>query len=197
MILESKNIPFQTIDITDPSQDEARIYMTENAQPKGDNKVPATPQIFNEATYCGDFEDLDSANECDEIGEFLKLTSDELKGVKIGITGILPKSASDEVAPSEPTETPLTNGMSTNNQEGETTEDPSVGAPEITSNEDEEETSPLGAVEEPSEEPHAEEEKTEASEDVWGMGETNSDPYDGTPENITRANHVEPEIVEA
>ncbi|CAL4135265.1 unnamed protein product, partial [Meganyctiphanes norvegica] len=159
MILESKNIPFQTIDITDPSQDEARIYMTENAQPKGDNKVPATPQIFNEATYCGDFEDLDSANECDEIGEFLKLTSDELKGVKIGITGILPKSASDEVAPSEPTETPLTNGMSTNNQEdvqeqpisnlekdpqtvshtkheGETTEDPSVGAPEITSNED-------------------------------------------------------------
>jgi len=135
MILESKNIPFVTIDITDPSQDEAREYMTENAQPKGENKVPATPQIFNEATYCGDFEDLDAANECDEIGEFLKLTSDELKGVKIGITGILPKSDSgapaDESTASEPAETPLTNGMSTANQEGETSEDPSVGAPEI------------------------------------------------------------------
>jgi len=121
MILESKNIPFVTIDITDPSQDEAREYMTENAQPKGENKVPATPQIFNEATYCGDFEDLDAANECDEIGEFLKLTSDELKGVKIGITGILPKSDSgapaDESTASEPAETPLTNGMSTANQE--------------------------------------------------------------------------------
>jgi len=116
MILESKNIPFVTIDITDPSQDEAREYMTENAQPKGDNKVPATPQIFNEATYCGDFEDLDSANECDEIGEFLKLTTEELKGVKIGITGILPKSDTGATT-DEPAEAPLTNGMSTNNQE--------------------------------------------------------------------------------
>jgi len=116
MILESKNIPCETIDITDPGQDDARIYMTENAQPKGDNKVPATPQIFNEATYCGDFEDLDAANECDEIGEFLKLTSEELKGVKIGITGILPKADTGS-APSEAAEVPLTNGMSTNNQE--------------------------------------------------------------------------------
>lgn len=116
MILESKNVPFVCIDITDPSQDEAREYMTANAQPKGDNKVPCTPQLFNEATYCGDFEDLDAANECDEIGEFLKLTSDELKGVKIGITGILPKS--DKGVPAdEPAETPLTNGMSTTNQE--------------------------------------------------------------------------------
>jgi len=135
MILESKNIPFETIDITDPGQDDARIYMTENAQPKGDNKVPATPQIFNEATYCGDFEDLDSANECDEIGEFLKLTSEELKGVKIGITGILPKSDTGAATDESP-EVPLTNGMSTNNQEGETSSDPFVGAPEITSNEE-------------------------------------------------------------
>lgn len=53
MILESKNIPFTTIDITDPGQEDSKEYMNENAKPKGSNKVPVTPQIFNEAEYCG------------------------------------------------------------------------------------------------------------------------------------------------
>ncbi|MPC83151.1 SH3 domain-binding glutamic acid-rich [Portunus trituberculatus] len=53
MILESKNIPFTTIDITDPGQEDSKEYMNENAKPKGNNKVPVTPQIFNEAEYCG------------------------------------------------------------------------------------------------------------------------------------------------
>lgn len=53
MILESKNIPFTTIDITDPGQEDSKEYMNENAKPKGNSKVPVTPQIFNEAEYCG------------------------------------------------------------------------------------------------------------------------------------------------
>lgn len=53
MILESKNIPFTTIDITDPGQEDSKEYMNENAKAKGENRVPMTPQIFNEADYCG------------------------------------------------------------------------------------------------------------------------------------------------
>ncbi|KAA0188274.1 hypothetical protein HAZT_HAZT000265 [Hyalella azteca] len=53
MILESKNIPYVAIDITDPSQEEAKEYMTTTAVPKPNAKVPVTPQIFNEADYCG------------------------------------------------------------------------------------------------------------------------------------------------
>ncbi|XP_069953663.1 SH3 domain-binding glutamic acid-rich protein homolog [Cherax quadricarinatus] len=97
MILESKNIPFIAIDITDPGQEDAKDYMNENAKPKGNNRVPMTPQIFNEAEYCGDFDDLDMANETDSLGEFLKLTEEEKKGIKIGITGILPEDRAKAV----------------------------------------------------------------------------------------------------
>lgn len=53
MILESKNIPYVAIDITDPSQEEAKDYVVTTAIPKPNAKVPVTPQIFNEADYCG------------------------------------------------------------------------------------------------------------------------------------------------
>lgn len=91
MILESKNIPYVAIDITDPSQEEAKEYVVKTAIPKPNAKVPVTPQIFNEADYCGDFDQLDMSNECDTLGDFLKLSDDEKKVIKIGITGILPE----------------------------------------------------------------------------------------------------------
>ena len=53
MILESKNIPYVAIDITDPGQEEAKDYMLAQASPKPGGKVPVPPQIFNEADYCG------------------------------------------------------------------------------------------------------------------------------------------------
>ncbi|XP_050696283.1 SH3 domain-binding glutamic acid-rich protein homolog isoform X2 [Eriocheir sinensis] len=106
MILESKNIPFTTIDITDPGQEDSKEYMNENAKPKGNNRVPMTPQLFNEAEYCGDFDDLDMANENDQLGEFLRLTEDEKKKIKIGITGILP----EERAKAEQQKQQMTNG---------------------------------------------------------------------------------------
>ncbi|KAG0695767.1 SH3 domain-binding glutamic acid-rich [Chionoecetes opilio] len=122
MILESKNIPFTTIDITDPGQEDSKEYMNENAKPKGTSKVPVTPQVFNEAEYCGDFDDLDMSNENDMLGEFLHLTDEEKKRIKIGITGILPE---DRVRAEQPQ---MTNGASresagpeavTGDQEGE------------------------------------------------------------------------------
>ncbi|KAK8395490.1 hypothetical protein O3P69_005543 [Scylla paramamosain] len=110
MILESKNIPFTTIDITDPGQEDSKEYMNENAKPKGSNKVPVTPQIFNEAEYCGDFDDLDMANENDELGEFLRLTDEEKKRIKIGITGILPEDRAKQQ---------MTNGVTAAGRENE------------------------------------------------------------------------------
>ncbi|XP_050696287.1 SH3 domain-binding glutamic acid-rich protein homolog isoform X4 [Eriocheir sinensis] len=113
MILESKNIPFTTIDITDPGQEDSKEYMNENAKPKGNNRVPMTPQLFNEAEYCGDFDDLDMANENDQLGEFLRLTEDEKKKIKIGITGILP----EERAKAEQQKQQMTNGVSAASRE--------------------------------------------------------------------------------
>ncbi|KAK7085588.1 SH3-binding, glutamic acid-rich protein [Halocaridina rubra] len=109
MILESKNVPFVTIDITDPGQEESKDYMTQNAKPKGNNKVPMTPQIFNDAEYCGDFDDMDMANECDTLGDFLKMTEEEKKAIKIGITSLVPGE-------NKPETQHLTNGVTTSQE---------------------------------------------------------------------------------
>ena len=53
MILESKNIPYTVVDITDPCNEDAKEYMVSNAVPAEGSKVPLTPQIFNDAEYCG------------------------------------------------------------------------------------------------------------------------------------------------
>ncbi|XP_066979582.1 SH3 domain-binding glutamic acid-rich protein homolog isoform X1 [Macrobrachium rosenbergii] len=121
MILESKNIPFVTIDITDPGQEDSKDYMNENARPKGNNKVPMTPQIFNDADYCGDFDDLDMANECDTLGDFLKLTDEQKKDIKIGITSLVPD---DEKAKHQDSQ-PLTNGVSTSREASQEKRPPS------------------------------------------------------------------------
>jgi len=86
MILESKGIPFEAVDITDPSQEEAKDWVVSSATPKPGAKIPITPQIYNEDTYCGDFDQLDMANECDILGEFLKLDEAAKGGIKMGIT---------------------------------------------------------------------------------------------------------------
>ncbi|XP_068243272.1 SH3 domain-binding glutamic acid-rich protein homolog isoform X2 [Palaemon carinicauda] len=115
MILESKNIPFVTIDITDPGQEDSKDYMNENAKPKGNNKIPMTPQIFNDADYCGDFDDMDMANECDTLGDFLKLTDEQKKDIKIGITSLVPDDEKSKHQDSQP----LTNGVSTSREVNE------------------------------------------------------------------------------
>ena len=73
-----------------------------------------------------DFESLDMSNECDSIGDFLKLTDAEKKDVKIGITGILPeeRQKAKELEEqklkeaSQPSSTPLTNGISNGTKVG-------------------------------------------------------------------------------
>ncbi|XP_014233273.1 SH3 domain-binding glutamic acid-rich protein homolog [Trichogramma pretiosum] len=71
MILESKSVDFQVIDITEPGKEAEKEYMQVNSSAR-DSKYPLPPQIFNDEDYCGDYEDFDMANEMDELEKFLK-----------------------------------------------------------------------------------------------------------------------------
>ncbi|XP_012176316.1 SH3 domain-binding glutamic acid-rich protein homolog isoform X2 [Bombus terrestris] len=72
MILDSKNVEYETIDITEPGKEMEKEFMQSNGIAR-DSKYPLPPQIFNEDEYCGDYEDFDLANEMDELEEFLKV----------------------------------------------------------------------------------------------------------------------------
>ena len=72
MILDSKNVDYETIDITEPGKELEKEFMQTNSIAR-DSKYPLPPQIFNEDDYCGDYEDFDLANEIDELEEFLKV----------------------------------------------------------------------------------------------------------------------------
>jgi glutaredoxin len=52
MILESKNVEYQVIDITEPGKEAEKEFMQLNGVAK-DSKYPLPPQIFSEEDYCG------------------------------------------------------------------------------------------------------------------------------------------------
>uniref|UniRef100_A0A1B6H4K3 Uncharacterized protein n=1 Tax=Cuerna arida TaxID=1464854 RepID=A0A1B6H4K3_9HEMI len=72
MILDSKNITYDVIDITEPGKEADKEFMQQNSDAK-DAKHPLPPQIFNDETYCGDYDEFDLANENDELEKFLKV----------------------------------------------------------------------------------------------------------------------------
>lgn len=72
-ILESKKIPFEQIDISDPTKEEDKKFMQKHGQPSGNDKVPMPPQIFSDGNYCGDYEGFHEANEINELETFLKV----------------------------------------------------------------------------------------------------------------------------
>lgn len=75
-ILSSLKIEFEVIDITEMGKEEEREFM--RTQCKLHNKEKSLPpQIFNEETYCGDYEDFETANEDDQLMSFLKLNEGE------------------------------------------------------------------------------------------------------------------------
>lgn len=72
MILDSKNVEYEIIDITEPGKELEKEFMQTNSIAR-EAKYPLPPQIFNEEEYCGDYEDFDLANEIDELEQFLKV----------------------------------------------------------------------------------------------------------------------------
>jgi len=52
MILDSKNVEYEIIDITEPGKELEKEFMQSNSNART-NKYPLPPQIFNEDDYCG------------------------------------------------------------------------------------------------------------------------------------------------
>jgi glutaredoxin len=54
MILESKGISYEAVDITEPGKEEDKEYMQKNSKIRDEgDRHPLPPQIFNDAEYCG------------------------------------------------------------------------------------------------------------------------------------------------
>lgn len=59
MILESKNVPFVAVDITEPGKEDEKDFMQTNSKSMGctvsdtSPRHPLPPQIFNDQDYCG------------------------------------------------------------------------------------------------------------------------------------------------
>lgn len=52
MILDSKSVEYEIIDITEPGKELEKEFMQANSNARN-NKYPLPPQLFNEDDYCG------------------------------------------------------------------------------------------------------------------------------------------------
>uniref|UniRef100_A0A2H8TK80 SH3 domain-binding glutamic acid-rich n=1 Tax=Melanaphis sacchari TaxID=742174 RepID=A0A2H8TK80_9HEMI len=75
MILDSKSISYDLIDITEPGKEDEKAYMQNNSKTKDGSKNALPPQIFNDDVYCGDYDDFDTANELDELDKFFDIST--------------------------------------------------------------------------------------------------------------------------
>uniref|UniRef100_A0A034WCZ6 SH3 domain-binding glutamic acid-rich protein-like protein n=2 Tax=Endopterygota TaxID=33392 RepID=A0A034WCZ6_BACDO len=79
MILDSKNIKYDIVDITEPGKESEKELMQTKSTSNGatvsdpEPRHPLPPQIFNQEEYCGDYDAFDLANEIDTLEQFLKL----------------------------------------------------------------------------------------------------------------------------
>ncbi|CAK1553490.1 unnamed protein product [Leptosia nina] len=120
MILDSKTIKYEVIDITEPGREEDKDFMQNNAKCNGGTvsdpnpRSPLPPQVFNDEEYCGDYDQFDLANEVDTLEQFLKLEppSAEPQGTDHSIVN---GSVKEEIP-----ETPQSNGKL--NEAGDTEE---------------------------------------------------------------------------
>lgn len=59
MILDSKNIKYEIIDITEPGREDDKDFMQTNSKSNGatvsdpNPRTPLPPQVFNDEEYCG------------------------------------------------------------------------------------------------------------------------------------------------
>lgn len=54
MILESKGISYEVVDITEPGKESDKEFMQKNSKLRDENdRNPLPPQIFNDNDYCG------------------------------------------------------------------------------------------------------------------------------------------------
>lgn len=83
MILDSKVVKYETVDITEPGKEPEKELMQEKATSKGGTigdpnpRHALPPQLFYDELYCGDYDLFDLANELDTLEDFLKLAPGE------------------------------------------------------------------------------------------------------------------------
>jgi len=81
MILDSKNIQYEVIDIAEPGKESDKEFMQEKSTNKGattsdgDPRHALPPQIFSDDEYCGAYDDFELFNENDTLEVFLKLAA--------------------------------------------------------------------------------------------------------------------------
>ncbi|KAK7872581.1 hypothetical protein R5R35_013806 [Gryllus longicercus] len=115
MILDSKNIEYVVVDITEPGKESDKEFMQKNSNAK-DSKYPLPPQMFNEEEYCGDYEDFDLANEVDDLEKFFKL-SPSVSKAEITLEPSAPAAAPVAAAATEAEEkAPVENGVSSSRE---------------------------------------------------------------------------------
>ncbi|GLG93435.1 SH3 domain-binding glutamic acid-rich protein homolog [Gryllus bimaculatus] len=116
MILDSKNIEYVVVDITEPGKESDKEFMQKNSNAK-DSKYPLPPQMFNEEEYCGDYEDFDLANEVDDLERFLKL-SPSVSKAEITLEPSAPAAAPVAAAAATEAEekAPVENGVSSSRE---------------------------------------------------------------------------------
>lgn len=79
MILDSKNIKYEVVDIAEPGKETEKEFMHTNSTSTGATgsdpspRHPLPPQIYNDVEYCGDYDGFDLANEVDTLEQFLKM----------------------------------------------------------------------------------------------------------------------------
>merc|ERR1719167_818509 len=73
LVLQTRKIEFETIDIMHPGNQKLRTFMREKGKKKEGARNVIPPQIFNGEDFRGDFDDFDIANEDDLLEEFLGL----------------------------------------------------------------------------------------------------------------------------
>lgn len=83
MILDSKCIKYDVIDITEPGAEADKEFMQTRSLSKGgtvsdpEPRSALPPQLFNDEEYCGDYDQFDLANEIDTLEQFLKIAPPE------------------------------------------------------------------------------------------------------------------------
>ncbi|KAK9869827.1 hypothetical protein WA026_003556 [Henosepilachna vigintioctopunctata] len=113
LILDSKNIKYDVIDIAEPGSEEQKDFMQNKSTSLGATisdptpRHPLPPQIFNNEDYCGDYDQFDMANEIDEMEKFLKLETVETSKAEVILeNGDLQKQAgTEQIENDQPNET--------------------------------------------------------------------------------------------
>jgi len=91
MVLTTRVIPFDTIDISAPGMEEMRRFMRERGRKREGQRNVLPPQIFNGEEYRGDYEEFDIANEDDDLEEFLGIPRKNPKVVPIKTGAVAPE----------------------------------------------------------------------------------------------------------